>query len=151
MKPSQGSTRYRSVVKNTRPGILKDGCLLINPLIGFDANNIIITVTITAVYIIHNSCTIPTAVMMESTENTRSRIMISESNLLKTTCSGHIWKVRTGSFSLINLLGAFINKKDHRLWGSVLYRRNRSQKKKIEFYPVSVSRRSKQAKPISWS
>ncbi len=46
-------------IKKHKASILKDGCFLINVLIGLDTSNMITTVTITAVYIIQSSRTIP--------------------------------------------------------------------------------------------
>ena len=56
--------------------ILKDGWWRIKSEIGPEAKNMIITDTITAVYMTHNSFTIPTAVSIESTENTKSKSTI---------------------------------------------------------------------------
>ena len=52
-------------------------------LIGFDATSIINTVTITAVYIIQSSSTIPTAVIIESTEKTISKRITSVNDFKK--------------------------------------------------------------------
>ena len=64
------------IIKNDKAKILKDGCLFMKSEIGFDAINMMAILTITAVNIIHNSSTNPTAVMMESTEKTKSNKMI---------------------------------------------------------------------------
>ena len=71
------------IIKKQSAKTLNDGCLDINPLIGFEANNIMITVTITAVYITQSSSTIPTAVIIESTEKTKSNRITSPKSLLK--------------------------------------------------------------------
>lgn len=60
------------IIKNASASIFKDGCLLMKLLIFFAINNMIEIETITATYIIHNSSTKPTAVIMLSTEKTRS-------------------------------------------------------------------------------
>lgn len=71
------------IIKKRKANTLNEGCFEIKLLIDFEANSILITVIITAVYLIQSSFAIPTAIIIEAKGKTKRSIIISPNYLPK--------------------------------------------------------------------